>query len=583
VAALALLAVPSARASGDTIKAAAGIQFSGVVDRSPTCTPTSATIAWGDGTTSPGTVTNSEVSGSHTYATSTTFNGTVTLIGCPGAAGPTIDTFTATVGPHPQFTQCPPIDKDFGCQFLVVVTPSGTSVAQDSNQPAVDNGGDDSLIGIQNNSSAPISSVPLSVPHTTLFGFEQDGLCNPGSAPVPSGCAPTGSSTAGTPCSQGSNSCAFPPPSGQPAGYIEPGNYSGSTQNGYEGPTSWFSNLSADLSSGRVNFSPALQPGQSTYFSLEEPPVNSSINVGASPTGVGLASPPTVSSTSARFSGVVNPNGSATTAYFQYGLDARYHKLGTSGPVYDHKTPVQAVGGDLSDHFVAGSVSGLVPNAIYWVRLVATNKNGIAFGQDIKFTTKKSAPPGPPTIGKNFNVSLVRGLVLIRVNGQFIPLTQLRQFAAGTEIDARNGALNLMTATGKKRQTQSGTFFGAIFKIGQTRSGADKGLTILSIVENAFKGAPTYAKCPKKAADGPIGQAALSSRVLQTLRGNARGKFRTVGRFAAATVRGTDWGTLDRCDGTLTRVRKGTVSVSDFVHHVTVIVTGGHSYLAKRK
>ena len=33
----------------------------------------------------------------------------------------------------------------------------------------------------------------------------------------------------------------------------------GGTQNGYEGPTTWFSNVSSDTSSGTVNFSPALQ------------------------------------------------------------------------------------------------------------------------------------------------------------------------------------------------------------------------------------------------------------------------------------------------------------------------------------
>jgi hypothetical protein len=39
---------------------------------------------------------------------------------------------------------------------------------------------------------------------------------------------------------------------------------------------------------------------------------------------------------------------------------------------------------------------------------------------------------------------------------------------------------------------------------------------------------------------------------------------------------------VDRCDGTLTRVTSGAVSVRDFRRHRTVLVRAGHSYLARR-
>jgi hypothetical protein len=45
-------------------------------------------------------------------------------------------------------------------------------------------------------------------------------------------------------------------------------------------------------------------------------------------------------------------------------------------------------------------------------------------------------------------------------------------------------------------------------------------------------------------------------------------------------VRGTDWGVEDRCDGTLTLVHRGTVSVLDFGTRKTVLVHAGHSFLA---
>ena len=69
--------------------------------------------------------------------------------------------------------------------------------------------------------------------------------------------------------------------------------------------------------------------------------------------------------------------------------------------------------------------------------------------------------------------------------------------------------------------------------------------------------------------------------MLGLLRGVAKGRFRTTGRFSAATVRGTDWGVRDRCDGTLTVVRQGVVLVTDFRLHTTVAVRAGQTYLAK--
>jgi len=90
-----------------------------------------------------------------------------------------------------------------------------------------------------------------------------------------------------------------------------------------------------------------------------------------------------VSNTGAGFAGLVNPNGSVTTGHFQYGLDSRYYRRGTSGPVYTQATPNQVVGGDFSAHTVLASVSGLVPNALYHARLVATNKDGTTFGPDV--------------------------------------------------------------------------------------------------------------------------------------------------------------------------------------------------------
>jgi hypothetical protein len=191
----------------------------------------------------------------------------------------------APSGAQALFSQCPPVSADQGCQFLITVTSGGSSAAQDATQGPYD-AEDDSLIGVQNNSSGAISALPLASPGTSLFGFESDGLCDPGAGPIAPGCVPVPGSPSGTTCGSKSVACSFPPSPGEPPNYTEGGASSalpwpnGDRQNGYEGPTSWFSSVSADSASGTVNFSPALAPGASTYFSLESPPSSAAIQVG---------------------------------------------------------------------------------------------------------------------------------------------------------------------------------------------------------------------------------------------------------------------------------------------------------------
>jgi hypothetical protein len=592
VAAVALFAAPAALANNDTITAAAMVQFSGVVDNGPSCTPTSATIQWGDGTSnSVGTfdTPSNTVSGTHTYASTGSFTGVVLLSGGTCAAGaPTSNPFTATVGATPQFTECPQVGADVGCQFLIDVTSAGTTVLQDPTQPAYENS-EDALIGIKNDSSTPISSIPINVPNLDVFGFDGDGLCDNGVGNLPPGCQPVDGAPVGTSCvSAASGNCAFPPAPGQPG--PDPGNYAPSPQNGYEGPTSYFTNVSTDSSAGVVHFSPAVPPGGSTYFSLEEQPTASAINVGATPVGGGFTAPPSVTATSASFVAIVNPNGALTTAQFQFNLDPKYGALAD----FAQTTPTQTVGGDFADHVVSATVTGLVPNALYHVHLVANNKNGATNGADVTFRTNSAPAPGAPTLGRTVNLQPVSGLVLIKVHGVFVPLTQLLQFPTNSVINALHGTLRIITAAGGhpasdaaakgkgkkgkgKVKTQAGTFGGAIFKVSQ----AHNGLATLSLVENAYKGAPSFATCKKgKAADATA--AALSSKTLQLLKSNAKGSFTTKGKYGAATLRGTKWTIADRCDGTRIHDVTDSVAVTDFVHHKTIVLHAGQTYLAKK-
>ena len=68
---------------------------------------------------------------------------------------------------------------------------------------------------------------------------------------------------------------------------------------------------------------------------------------------------------------------------------------------------------------------------------------------------------------------------------------------------------------------------------------------------------------------------------VRELWGNAKGNYRSVGHYGAATVRGTKWLTRDTCAGTLVRVARGVVSVNDFTRHRTVLVRAPNGYLAR--
>jgi hypothetical protein len=87
--------------------------------------------------------------------------------------------------------------------------------------------------------------------------------------------------------------------------------------------------------------------------------------------------------------------------------------------------------------------------------------------------------------------------------------------------------------------------------------------------------------CTQRGNGADASAASASKKVLQLLHASAHGKFRTSGRYSAATVLGTIWTVADRCDGTLTHDVTDSVKVSDFVRHKTVVLHAGQSYLAR--
>ena len=61
------------------------------------------------------------------------------------------------------------------------------------------------------------------------------------------------------------------------------------------------------------------------------------------------------------------------------------------------------------------------------------------------------------------------------------------------------------------------------------------------------------------------------------------GSFQTHGRDSVATVRGTNWLTVDTCSGTLTRVLEGAVSVRPRGKGKTVLVKAGQRHFVRHR
>ena len=140
------------------------------------------------------------------------------------------------------FNECPGIGAAPRCEFLIVLTPTGANVLQDGTVGTFD-GSDDTLVGIVNNSGAPVSTVGLSST-VGIFGFDGDGIC------AKSGSHLKYTWTPNTYATETGSGCPY-----------------GTT--GYEGPGVTFGSIATNKETGNVNFASGLANGSSTFFSLE--------------------------------------------------------------------------------------------------------------------------------------------------------------------------------------------------------------------------------------------------------------------------------------------------------------------------
>jgi len=198
----------------------------------------------------------------------------------------------------------------------------------------------------------------------------------------------------------------------------------------------------------------------------------------------------------------------------------------------------------------------------------------------------------PPVAGKTFDVRVKSGRVFIRLPAHsahaarahsaaiqpgpapgFVPLKGAANVPIGSILDTEEGRVTLTSAADLHGRTQRADFYSGIFTVRQPR--ATKPTTELRL-----RSASLSRNCAATSS-GLVASAARSKKRLGRLFGNGKGRFRTRGRFSAATVRGTIWLTEDRCDGTLTKVTRGRVAVFDRARGTRVTVSAGRTYLAR--
>ena len=516
-----------------TIETTEGSQFSGQVTTTQSgnvFTSPAPTIEWGDGQTSQGTVNEAGrfVLGTHDYAEEGTFTGSVTYHNDSGSGTHKV-AFVAKVADAALSATGAPVSATAGAQFSgTVATFTDADLAgAASDYTATISWGDGST------SAGTISSVPSG-------GFAVTGSHTYANAGVYQ-TSVTITDAGGATAAATSSANVAPPPSPSPPG---------------------------------------------------------------APTVLTIAPPTVLTTTSATFTATVNPHGLPTTVHFEYG--GVFGGAKVAAITYGSSTPNQSVAPDFANHTVTATVTGLLPNVTYHVRAVATNSAGSALGPDQILQTPADPPPPPPVLGKSANVAPVSGVVYIELppgatlasflpsalpseafaaltkGRAFVPLTEARQIPFGSTLDTSAGVARITTATtaSAKGKVQFGDFGAGIFKLLQQRR--QRGLTELNIIDNhpASQLCATTGK-GKKASIAARAGGHPSSKVLGRLTVNSHGHFTARGQYSAATVRGTIWGVQNRCDGTLTRVVRGALSVRDFRLRKTITLFTGQTYLAR--
>jgi sugar lactone lactonase YvrE len=197
----------------------------------------------------------------------------------------------------------------------------------------------------------------------------------------------------------------------------------------------------------------------------------------------------------------------------------------------------------------------------------------------------------PPVAGQSANITKTAGQVLVtRPHSRIAePLNQSLHIPIGTTIDTRGGAVQIVSARSTKPgDTQVSNAFDGRFVFRQR---------VQPTVEtNLVLTGGSFATCPTSTMSRPatIALVATSKKhkaetkpkgpEIRRLWGNAKGPTETTGADASASDKGTEWLTVDYCNGTLVRVKQGVVFVRPLRGNAEPIrVTAGNEVFVPRR
>jgi Ca2+-binding RTX toxin-like protein len=157
---------------------------------------------------------------------------------------------------------------------------------------------------------------------------------------------------------------------------------------------------------------------------------------------------------------------------------------------------------------------------------------------------------------------------------RYFQLDDSLKFPVGSTIDARDAAVRLATARNRNGARQEMSILGGPFSVRQ--EAGKRPTTDLRLVGKP-RGCARSASGPRAPADARVPKLDMRTD------GGKRGKYRVRGRHSIGAPTGTSWVTEERCDGTFTRVRSGTVKVRDLERKRTVVLHPGDTYLARQR
>jgi hypothetical protein len=259
-------------------------------------------------------------------------------------------------------------------------------------------------------------------------------------------------------------------------------------------------------------------------------------------------------------------------------LNNRIRRVGTDGQI--NTVAGNGTAGSLGD---GGPAVAAELNQPFGVSVNAEGDYIVAdtLNHRVRIVDAGDPPPAPaPEPKKTANVELKSGTVLVKCPGQSeSKLDGEQQIKLGCRVDASDGVVTLTAAADTKGKTQSADFYEGAFKpkqVEETQLVKKKKTKVLVTELTLDVAKPSGCKKTSKTS---VGAAKRGGH----LWGRGKGRYRTRGRRGSGAVRGTEWLTEERCEGTYFKVKSGVVEVRDFTLKRTVLVKKGKSYLAPAK